>query len=131
MQLRPYAEGGGHHPARGSAFRGYPTYNHQAQLAIPTAELRELGIPHTLITGGQMSAYWAFASAGNTVLTWGDMASIEAGVLSKLGVEPQLARTVVDAAISAITAAGVIAPHTNTLGRVSTCRRTRYTNSAV
>ncbi len=109
QQLKPYAEGGGHHPAAQSAFNGNVLYNAKSALAIPNSVLNKMGISHKAITGVQHTLYSAFAKTGQ-VLSWDSMAKIETQALIKSGVDPTTAKVWVDTSIKALKETGIINP---------------------
>ena len=89
--------------------RGCAGYDLNKALAIPNAELERLGVDHGLVTGGQSSAYSAFAKTG-APLTWDAMQQIETQALIRGGMEPGMARATVPQAIQALKDAGVSGP---------------------
>ena len=78
-------------------------------LAIPNAELSRLGVEHSLVTGGQMKGYRAFAKTGET-LTWDALSKIETDALIAGGVAADMATSTVEQAIKALQDAGVSGP---------------------
>jgi hypothetical protein len=108
-ELLPFEEGGGHHAAAKSAFRGAKNYNPETVLAIPNAELKRLGIDHDLITGAQMTGYKAFAKTG-AKLSWEAMEKIETEALIKAGMKSDMAAKTVKATIQDLKDAGVPGP---------------------
>jgi hypothetical protein len=78
-------------------------------LAIPNAELAQLGVRHGLVTGAQSSLYSAFAKTGEK-LTWDAIAKIETQALVKGGMQESMAQNTVAIAIKALQKAGVKEP---------------------
>jgi RHS repeat-associated protein len=107
--LKPYKEGGGHHPVAGSLFGGDPKYNYQMAFAIPKKELERLEITHAVITGKQKSLYMAFAKSGKE-LGWAAVKEIEVKALVQAGMEEEQAKATVLEAIRALRLSGVSKP---------------------
>ena len=109
-QLQPYGgPGGGHHVPAQSAFRGAAGYDPNAALAIPNAELEQLGVIHSKITAGQQALYGAFSQTGAT-LTWEAVEQIETQALIRGNMNPNMAQATVRQAIQALKDAGVSGP---------------------
>lgn len=108
-QLRPYAQGLGHHPAAQAAFRGDLAYNYRTALAVPKTLLEKMNISHSTITGFQQGLYRAFAQTGKT-LNWDTLAKIETQALTKAGVDAKVAEAWVTKAIQSLKDSGVICP---------------------
>jgi hypothetical protein len=109
-ELRPYGgPGGGHHVPAKSAFEGAAGYDLNSALAIPTAELRRLGVNHGLVSGAQQTLYREFARSGEQ-LTWQAMQAIEIKALIRGGMPPAMAEATVIKAIDALKSSGVPGP---------------------
>ncbi|GIH10187.1 hypothetical protein Rhe02_82540 [Rhizocola hellebori] len=112
-RLRPYAPGGGHHPVSQAAVRGAPGYPARGAgvLAVPNEVLNDLGVAHRVITQQQRDLYTAWRAANPTATpTWATIARIESQAMANAGMDPVLARTIVDRAIRELEARGIAAP---------------------
>lgn len=105
---------GGHHPVAQAAMRNAANYDAGAALALPDAALRQLGVPH--LGRGSISAFqntlysaWRRANPG-VAPTWDTVRQIETQAMSRAGMDPTLARTIVDRAIRDLEARGVAGP---------------------
>jgi hypothetical protein len=108
-ELKPYKEGGGHHPVAKKAMDGAPNYDAKKALAIPKAELERLGINHDRITQAQRKAYIDLSKTG-APLTWDTVAKIETQALISAEMKADTARATVAKAIQALKESGVVAP---------------------
>ncbi|NUR29012.1 MAG: hypothetical protein HOV83_24755, partial [Catenulispora sp.] len=115
-RMRPYVPGGGHHPVMQSAMRGAANYPSRGLgvLALPNEVMEELGVLHIgrgSITTFERSGYAAWRAANPTgALTWEAVADIESRAMARAGMDPSLARSIVDKAIKELQARGVTAP---------------------
>ncbi len=108
--LRPYGgKGGGHHVPAKKAFEGACGYNYNEALAIPNAELAQLGVKHSKITGAQASIDRKFSKT-RADLGWDDIARIETKSLSAGGMDADMTGATVQRAIQSLKDAGVAGP---------------------
>ncbi|CAN5831421.1 hypothetical protein BH11PLA1_BH11PLA1_01550 [soil metagenome] len=101
--------GGGHHVLAKSALVGAEGYDLNAALAISNAELKRLGLDHSVITGGQQIGYRALALSGEK-LSWEAMERIETQALIRAGMQPGVALATVRKSIQEVKDAGVVEP---------------------
>jgi hypothetical protein len=108
-ELKPYNQGQGHHVPSKRAVEGAPGYSANKALAVPKAELENLGIKHGDISVAQMKAYKEFAKRNKT-LTWEDVTRIEIASLVQARMDPKMAQATVAKAIQALKDSGIAAP---------------------
>jgi len=108
--LRPYGgPGGGHHVPARSVFAGSLEYDVNAAPAIPNAEMFQLGVTHSSVTGAQMTGYRTLARSGGAI-TWENVATIETNALIRGGMNPSQAQATVNQAINTLKSSGVNNP---------------------
>ncbi|MEO3780224.1 SpvB/TcaC N-terminal domain-containing protein [Micromonospora sp. B11E3] len=113
MRLRGYVSGGGHHPVSQAAMRNAANYPARGGgvLAVPNEVMAELGVAHTRITANQNRLYRAWRRANPTAApTWDVISRIESQAMANAGMDPTLARSIVDRAVRELQARGVPAP---------------------
>jgi hypothetical protein len=116
-KMAPYREAGGHHPVSQAAMRTrsrgpfVPNYNRRQALAISEEVLEEVGVAHEQISANQNRLYRAWRADNPTApVTWEVVRDIESKAMSKAGMEPGMARVIVDKAIKDLQSRGVAAP---------------------
>lgn len=104
----------GHHPVAQAGMRNAANYDAGAALAVPDKVLRQLGVPH--MGRGSISAFqnthysaWRRANPG-VAPTWETIRQVETKAMASAGMDPTLARTIVDRAIRDLESRGVTAP---------------------
>jgi RHS repeat-associated protein len=112
-RLRAYTPGGGHHPISQAAMRGAANYPARGigVLAVPNEVLTDLGVVHSRVTANQRALFTAWRAANPTgTPTWDVITRIEAQAMADAGMDPTLARSIVDRAARELQARGVAAP---------------------
>jgi RHS repeat-associated protein len=116
-KMAPYRDAGGHHPVSQAAMRTrsrgafVPNYNPRQALAVSEEVLENVGVAHEQISANQNRLYRAWRAANPTSpVTWEVVRDIESRAMSQAGMEPGMARVVVDKAIKDLQSRGVAAP---------------------
>jgi hypothetical protein len=80
-------------------------------LAVPNEVLTDLGVVHSRVTANQRALFTAWRAANPTgTPTWDVITRIEAQAMADAGMDPTLARSIVDRAARELQARGVAAP---------------------